>query len=382
MACIVQLCLSGNCGGMEIYVERISQALARRGHRVHVLTAAGTYLAHRVPASINHSVGVEGKRDLPRLTIEIPSEITKRRPEAIHVHGGLELPYAVLTKLRCRYSFRLIYSRHINISRPKKDLWHRFLYQRVDAYLAISERIQAEARRYVPIPPERVHLLHHGVEFSNDGPSDRIAARKRLGVQPESFVVATFSRIEHAKGHHTLIEAMGLLLQRGITLATCIVGHVTELEYGNSLKSRVRDLKLGAHVAFLDFVPDVCLLMSACDIVVVPSSREGFGLVAAEAMAAGVAVVATRDGGGILDIIEHNSHALLFNWGDAAMLARHLETLYRNAQLRARLAHNGQNLVRRQFGMEAHMDALEAHLLGQPIPGTGLSQGRQLGSSS
>jgi glycosyltransferase involved in cell wall biosynthesis len=368
MATIIQVCLSSNCGGMEIYVERISQALAQRGHRVRVITAAGTYLAGRVPAVINHPVGV-GVGDRLRLGIQIPNEITQRKPDTIHVHGGLELPYAVLAKLRSRHDVRLIYSRHINLNRPKKDPWHRFLYRYVDAYLAVSEQVREQALRRVPIDVRRVHLLHLGVDSAATEPSERAAARARLGFNGNCFLVGAFSRIEHAKGQHTLIEAVSLLRQRGIDVQAFIMGHVSEAWYRERLMRRVRELNIDARVVFLDFVPEAHVLMGACDAIALPSREEGFPLVALEAMAAGVPVLGTRNGGNLLNLIEQEESGLLFAWEDAGMLARHLEALYRDPRLRARFAHNGQDLVRRRFSTEAHMAALEAHLLGLPIPG-------------
>ena len=368
MATISQICLSLNRGGLEIYVERISAHLAQRGHRVRVVTLAGSYLAERLPADLKRPISPPGVGDGLRLGFQVSQRVLAEQTDVVHVHGGRELPYAVLAKLRSHRPIRLAYSRHIVLNRSKKDLWHRMLYRQVDAYLAVSEQIANQALQRVPISGERVHVLHHGVETASRGLNERAAARARMGFPDNCFLVGLFSRIEHAKGQHTLVEAVSLLRQKDIKVQAFILGHVSEPAYRQHLAQRVRELNLDAQLVFLDFVPEAHRLMSACDAVVVPSKEEGFALVAAEAMSAEVPVVGTRGAGGILNLIEHQESGLLFEWEDAATLAQHLEALHRDPQLGARLARNGYELISRSFIIKNHVDALETHLLGGPAP--------------
>src|SRR5680860_24049 len=365
MATIIQVCLSSNCGGLEIYIERISRALSHRGHRVQVVTLTGSYLAQRLPADINYPIKAKGVAGAARFGLRISNRILAESADVAHVHGGRELPYAVLAKLRSRRRIRLVYSRHIVLNRSKKDLWHRALYRHVDAYLAVSEQIWEQALRRVPVPAQKVHFLRHGMELPANEPDARALARAKLGFRDNCFLVGTFSRIEHAKGQHTLIEAVSLLRKRAVDVRAFIMGHVSEPAYGEHLTRLVRELQLDAHVVFLDFVPDAHRLMSACDAIALPSRQEGSPLVAFEAMAASVPVLVTRGVGGALTLIEQEESGLVFDWEDAAMLAQHLEALYRDPDLRARLARNGRGLVERHFSFEDHLNTLENHFFGQ-----------------
>ncbi len=336
---------------------------------MQVVTLAGTYLSQRLPAEINYPIKTHGIGDAARFSLGISNRILAENADVVHVHGGRELPFAVLAKLRFRRRMRLVYSRHIVLNRSKKDLWHRVLYRHVDAYLAVSEQIREQALRRVPIPSERVHFLHHGMELPANEPDARALARAKLGFRDNCFLVGSFSRIELAKGQHTLIEAVSLLRKKAVDVQAFIMGHVSEAAYGEHLTRLVRELQLDAHVIFLDFVPDAHRLMSACDAVVVPSKQEGFGLVVIEAMAAGIPVIGTRGAGGMLNLMEHEKNGLLFDWEDAAMLAQQLEALYQDPDLRARLGCNGRSLVERHFSLEDHLNALENHFFGHAASG-------------
>jgi L-malate glycosyltransferase len=364
MANIIELCLSSNCGGLEIYVERISRGLVQRGHRVQVVTSPGSYLAQRLPAETNHPLTARGIGAPLRFGAEIVRKIVGERTDAVHVHGGRELPYAVLAKLRSRRPLRLTYTRHNPMGRTKKDLWHRALYRHVDAYLTVSEEIRRQALPRVPVAAERIHVLQQGVDSIAMEPDQKVNTRARLGLPRHCFLVGAFSRIEYEKGQHTLIDAIGLLRQRGVDVQAFIMAHVAEPAYYEGLRHRVRQLGVEDSVTFRDFMPDAYRLMVACDAITLTSKVEGSPLTAFEAMGAGVPLVGSRCIGGAVSLIEQEETGLLFDWEDAAALADHLEALYRDPELRARLARNGYELVRRRFSTEAHMDALEAHLLG------------------
>jgi glycosyltransferase involved in cell wall biosynthesis len=97
-----------------------------------------------------------------------------------------------------------------------------------------------------------------------------------------------------------------------------------------------------------------------CQVFVQPSYYEGFGFTAVEAMACGCALVST-DNGGSEDYAVPGETALVARPGEAGALARHVETLLRDAPLRTRLAAAGAGFVRR-FDWDRAAAELEAHL--------------------
>ena len=95
---------------------------------------------------------------------------------------------------------------------------------------------------------------------------------------------------------------------------------------------------------------DVPCLLAACDIFCMPSLREGLGIAALEAMAAGRAVVASRVGG-LGQAVDDGRTGLLVPPGDAPALAAALERLLRDSNLRGSLAAAGPEHVARDFSV-------------------------------
>ena len=100
------------------------------------------------------------------------------------------------------------------------------------------------------------------------------------------------ARLTTQKGHSTLLRAMSKLIQQSNVLPHLVL--VGDGELRSSLEALVSQLKLDSHVSFLGHRPDASQLMYDFDIFVHPSRWEGFGLVFLEAIAAEIAIVATR----------------------------------------------------------------------------------------
>jgi glycosyltransferase involved in cell wall biosynthesis len=97
--------------------------------------------------------------------------------------------------------------------------------------------------------------------------------------------------------------------------------------------------------------------MSAADILVMPSRWEGFGLVAAEAMAAGLPIVATRVPA-LMEILQEHKTAMLVDREDSVGLAEALERLAGDAPLRQRLGEAARQDALARFRIE---DTIAAH---------------------
>ncbi len=158
---------------------------------------------------------------------------------------------------------------------------------------------QADARKLVTIPP--------GVDTSHFYPIPADEAKQYIGLQPENRMALFVGRIEPLKGVDILIQAMAQLdardLARPFHLAV-IGGEVGVAPQDMSaemmrLQKLCDDLRMGSMVVFLgkrsqDTLP---YYYSAAEVVVMPSLYESFGMVALEAMACGVPVIASEVGG-------------------------------------------------------------------------------------
>ncbi|XVJ69103.1 MAG: glycosyltransferase family 4 protein [Rhizobacter sp.] len=174
--------------------------------------------------------------------------------------------------------------------------------------------------------------------------------RDKLGVKNTDVVVSLVGRINRMKGQGVLIEAIAILKARGVLGGTriAIVGsaapgcdHILL-----DLHNKTEALGLASAITFLDFDADIWPIWYGSDIAVMPSTEpESFGMVAIEAMAACLPVIASNHGG-VLDIIEDGKTGLLVSINDAGALADALERLIGDAVLRKNMGRQGRQ---RQF---------------------------------
>jgi glycosyltransferase involved in cell wall biosynthesis len=223
--------------------------------------------------------------------------------------------------------------------------------------IVANSRSVAEDARQVCGDGLEVYPVWNAVDlgrFSPDGP--RVDLDGLSGLPPAEpgvlrvGLVATFARW---KGHETFLKALALL-PSSLRVRGYIVGgpiyQTTGSQVGlDELRALAAALGLGSRVGFTGFVADSSAAMRALDVVVHASTEpEPFGLVIAEAMACGKAVIASR-AGGALELTDTGTHALTCAPGDERALAGRIEELAADASLRGRLGVAGRSMAERWF---------------------------------
>jgi glycosyltransferase involved in cell wall biosynthesis len=190
-------------------------------------------------------------------------------------------------------------------------------------------------------------------------PSAADAIRQQMGANEGDVVATVAGRLNHWKGQDLLIEALARLQSQGRLgrLRVAIVGDVFagHEDVKGALVRQVAQHGLQDRVAFISFVDDIYPVWRASQIAVVPSTEpEPFGMVAIEAMACGVPVVAAGHGG-LLDIVRHNETGLLFEPRSADALAGALARLLDDVSLRKRLGTAGAQRQQALFSLRAQV---------------------------
>jgi glycosyltransferase involved in cell wall biosynthesis len=173
------------------------------------------------------------------------------------------------------------------------------------------------------------------------------------------------ARTDPWKGHELFVRAATHVHGEESATTFLIVGldHATRQSSGiySRITEMIREASLEGVVLHSPTVESAREIMRYSDVVVVPSSNEGFGRVAVEAMAEETAVVAS-DVGGLAEIITHRKDGLLFPYPDVAVLAEHLLLLLRDDKLRGKLARNGHQAVRERFTVGRTVESVDRHL--------------------
>jgi len=192
--------------------------------------------------------------------------------------------------------------------------------------------------------PSRIAVIPCGVDTNLFLPGDQAAARAALGLddQPRLLYVG---RLAPIKGLETLLDAMARLRASGTPVHLSIVGGDADEPlngHEGALRARLARLDLGGTVTFVGAQPQERLRAwyVAADATVLPSHYESFGMVALEAMACGIPVVASRVGG-LQTTVRDGVTGLLVRESDPAALAGALDRLLGDPDLRFRLGREG-----------------------------------------
>ena len=362
---ILELCLSPGLGGLELYVFRSAQALAKNHDVIAVLNTEGRLNAHfREHSSISANYLKIPSKLLPLITArKLAALIDREHVDVVHMHWGNDLALAALAKALSSRKPALVYTRQMKITRYKTDWYHRFMYSQMDLMLTITRQLEDEARMFIPSRRDHITTLYYGVDAPQVllDPNQTREQRGQLGFGDEDFVVGLLGRLERGKGQHLLIEAISMAVNEGINPKALIVGHEMNPGYRDELKKLAREMKVDSNIVFMDFVPEPQKLMQLCDCIALTSKEETFGLVLPEAMRCGIAVIGSNRGG-VPEIITHERTGLLFESWNTESLYRQIHRLYTEPDFRKQLAADGKQEADARFDTESHFASLETHL--------------------
>jgi glycosyltransferase involved in cell wall biosynthesis len=220
------------------------------------------------------------------------------------------------------------------------------------AAIGCSSHAIAESQRRLH-PRRRTFVVHPGVEPAELGPPSVSAAS--LGIPGDRLIVTLVGRLQPWKGQHRVLEAVQVLLARGIDLHLLLVGgdaHALSPEYAERVGRLVRELRLEGRTTLTGQVPSALPYIAVSDVLINASDTEPFGLVLIEAMMAGTPVVAVN-AGGPAEIIEHEQSGLLLANGRSSTIAAGLERVLVDGRLRRRLAEAGRQRALERFSAVA-----------------------------
>jgi glycosyltransferase involved in cell wall biosynthesis len=242
----------------------------------------------------------------------------------------------------------------------------------------VSNSVQTQAWLLSQVPQlqTRASVIFNGLAPLPEVPASEVQAfRTQIGALPGEVVVTVAGRLNHWKGQGLLVDALALLRQagQGPALRLAIVGDVYagHDDFKARLVQQVQTLGLQDCVCFVPFVSNIDAVWAGTDVAVVPSlDPEPFGMVAIEAMASGLPVVAAAHGG-LLDIVEDQVTGLCFAPRQVRPLADAVARLAADPALRQRMGTAGAQRQRRLFSLQAQVQATRALFEGltqQPAP--------------
>jgi len=326
--------------------QRLYTGFVEPGEADYVdLRAAGLPM-HRVPAL--------GRRVRPaddvRALAALAAEMRRFRPHIVHTHtfkaGTLGRIAAVIAGVPCRvHTFHghllkgYFSPRTVRVITSAESI----LARHTDRLIAVGERVRDELLAAGIGRPGQYSVVPPGTRL---GPlPGRAAARRDLGLPPDSPVVAYVGRLTRVKRPDRLADVTRDVIAAvpGTVFAICGGGDLAD-----SLSSATAHL--GQSVRLLGWRSDVERVYAAADVVVLTSDNEGMPVSLIEAGLAGVPAVAT-DVGSVAEVIRDGSTGLLTRC-DAGELARSVIHLLRDPELRRRMGGAAAEWSHDRFGGE------------------------------
>ncbi|MEN5233471.1 glycosyltransferase [Sphingobacterium faecium] len=244
-----------------------------------------------------------------------------KKYDLVHVHLFPSMYFVALAKLISFSKTKIIFTEHNTSNSRMKNLFmyplERCIYSQYHSVICITESVQQVLMRKFAFFKNKFKVVENGIDIH------RVQTvigydRDKFGYIEKDRLICMVAGFRVQKDQDTVVKALKLL---PIGYKIIFIGTGDRLE---EVKALARTLDVLERITFLGLRTDVISLIKMCDIVVLSSHWEGFGLAAVEGMACGVPVVAS-DVDGLAQVV--SGGGLLFEKGNAKELANKIRSL-------------------------------------------------------
>jgi glycosyltransferase involved in cell wall biosynthesis len=234
------------------------------------------------------------------------------------------------------------------------------VYRGCDRVVALTEMERRQIHELYGVPKDQIVVIPPGVDVDRFRPmSDKPALRRKLALPEHATIVFTLGRLDERKGFDLFFEALGRLSIRDDAAPVLFVlsagtGDPQEAAEREKLQRLIEKYHLHDVLRWLPVLAEETLpdYYAAADVFVLPSRYEPFGIVMLEAMASGVPVVATREGGPST-VIEPGVSGFLVDPTNTSEFAQALTAVIEDADMRRVYGANARNAAETDYSWDA-----------------------------
>lgn len=358
---IMHVVSAGMVGGLETVVHALATGHADAGHTVRVVTVfddepAKHFLGRFAGTGVlTESLHITG-RGYGRERAAAEAVFARARPDVVHTHGlrpdvvdapaARALGIATMTTVHGYTASSLRTRLYAYIQRS--------CLRSFDAVVAVSNQLARTLAAHVDV--SRLHVIPNAF-IPGAALVSRAAARARLGVRDDRFLIGWIGRLSPEKGVDVAVHALAYL-------ARALPGASLELAVLGEGSTRSDAQRLARHVGVAPLItwhgarPDAARLMRAFDVFVLSSRAEGTPMVLLEAMFAKTPIVATRVGG-VPEMLSPDD-ALLVKRNDPRALAAAIQQVRANQGAAAARAEHAAEVLADRYDGQAWLDAYAA----------------------
>ncbi len=372
---VVHLIKAKGIAGAERHLLDLLPGLRTHGVEPHViLIAEPNNTADTMEAAIRE-INVPVERALiyrhfePGLFPVLRDTLSRLQPQIVHthlmhadVHGIPAAKWAGVP--------RIISTRHdddpARTRQPLRTVYGG-LWRLTDAGIAISEAIKRFCIEVEHAPPHKVHVIYHGMPLPVPV-IDRASARQALADElrlpsdmlfvgdtlsaGDTLFVGMVSRLMEAKGIPDALEAFAQVRDAFPNAHFVIAG---DGPLRDEIEAQITASDLSGRVHLLGWRDEPLRIVAALDLLLMPSTREGFGITLLEAMSQSVPVIGST-ASAIPEVIIHNETGLTVPPNDPDALADAMRRLLTDSALRQRFGQMGRARLEQQFNAQRMID--------------------------
>ncbi|WP_334071554.1 MULTISPECIES: N-acetyl-alpha-D-glucosaminyl L-malate synthase BshA [Paenibacillus] len=353
-------------GGSGVVATELGKLLAEKGHEVH-------FISHSVPFRLGsfhknikyHEVDVSDyyvfrypPYDLS-LATKMAQVAKSQNLDVLHVHYAV--PHAVcafLAKQMVGDKLKVVTTLHgtditvLAQDESLKDLI-RLAINESDAVTSVSRDLMRETREVLDITRD-IDLTYNFVDERVYHPRVCCDCRKDFA-DPGEKVLMHISNFRPVKRVSDVVDVFEMV-NRKVPSRLLFVGEGPDLP---KIQWKIKEMGLEDRVHFLGKQDDIAQVISMADVLLLPSEKESFGLVALEAMACGVPTVGSI-AGGIPELVAHGETGFLAPIGDTRLMAEYCVSLLTDPELSGRVREACLQRAKTEFSSEIITAAYEA----------------------
>lgn len=294
---ILELSKPFNHGGMAEHVVTLSMGLKELGHTVTVASNHGDHTDKLLSNGITHhnlSFTVKNPIGFLSCAKKLKKIILDNQIDIVHCHYRACALYMRYLQVFCGVKVPFIWSNHL-FGIPNSKLYKKFTFTG-EKVIAVSHELKRNLIKSFGIEDDKIVVVNNGIDISHLTPAsdiERQKAKEYYGVSGKT-VCSILGRLVPVKGHDIAIEVLDQLRDRK-ELVFIFAGS-GEDSYKESLQKKIKEKNLDGRILFVGQT-DTRTLLSASEVMILPSYKEGFPLSVIEAFAMRTLVVRTKTSG-------------------------------------------------------------------------------------
>ncbi|NQT32164.1 MAG: glycosyltransferase [Candidatus Omnitrophica bacterium] len=346
-------------GGMESIVLAIACGIDRdkydpevwcvhkRGGFLEKLEAAGIKV---VDMGINSCYNPKG-------IMKLSSSLKEARPDIVHTHsyfvnvaGRIAARMAGVPRVVTHIHNAYVHYSFLNC------VIEKILSYFTDKIICCSEAVRNFAIKKEKINFSKLAVIYNGIDLQRfDHMPEKAVARRSLGINDDEILITSVASLTEKKGQKYLVEAAADIVKEHSNVKIMLVG---KGPLKNKLEEDARRLNLSSSIVFLGVRHDIPEILGASDIFVLPSLVEGLSLAIIEAMAAGLAVVATNVGGNP-EVVHDGITGTIIPPEDPEALSEAVKALLLDNRKLKTMGWDGRRVCREEFSQEIMIRKIE-----------------------